>query len=220
MELTAELIKPWEYGICIHYNSVGYFKKAHEIIQAARRNDPLNKVGRAVYMSTLGLLGDIRGAEEEYERGKALFGDDWFWGDRWIIWLRLGAKDVVSRDEIPAVDFIHDVAKKYLESPEEGLAELHRLHMSEHNLHSGNFACIAEWAAYFDDPEFALNAMERSVTLNASALSLIWHPLMKDVRHLPRFNEFVREIGLVDYWKEYGWPDLCRPVGDDDFVCD
>jgi hypothetical protein len=26
--------------------------------------------------------------------------------------------------------------------------------------------------------------------------------------------------GVADYWKEYGWPDLCHPVGDDDFVCD
>jgi len=25
---------------------------------------------------------------------------------------------------------------------------------------------------------------------------------------------------LVDYWKAHGWPDLCRPVGSDDFVCD
>ena len=45
---------------------------------------------------------------------------------------------------------------------------------------------------------------------------------MKVVRQLPRFKEFVSEIGLVDYWKKFGWPnnDICRPVGDDDFVCD
>ena len=24
----------------------------------------------------------------------------------------------------------------------------------------------------------------------------------------------------TDYWKTYGWPDLCHPVGDDDFVCE
>jgi hypothetical protein len=43
---------------------------------------------------------------------------------------------------------------------------------------------------------------------------------MKGVRQLPRFKKYVREIGLVDFWKEFGWPDLCHPVGDDDFVCD
>jgi hypothetical protein len=30
----------------------------------------------------------------------------------------------------------------------------------------------------------------------------------------------VRAYGLVDYWRERGWPDLCRSVGADDFVCD
>jgi hypothetical protein len=24
----------------------------------------------------------------------------------------------------------------------------------------------------------------------------------------------------VDYWRARGWPDLCRPMGADDFVCD
>jgi hypothetical protein len=43
---------------------------------------------------------------------------------------------------------------------------------------------------------------------------------MKEVRQLPRFKEFMREISLVNYWKKFGWPDLCRPVGDDDFECD
>jgi hypothetical protein len=26
--------------------------------------------------------------------------------------------------------------------------------------------------------------------------------------------------GLVGYWRERGWPDLCHPMGADDFVCD
>jgi len=76
------------------------------------------------------------------------------------------------------------------------------------------------WAAYFEDPEFAIEAMEKGVRVHGASMTFSWWPVMKEVRRLPRFKEFVREIGLVDYWKEYGWPDLCRPVGDDDFVCD
>jgi hypothetical protein len=30
----------------------------------------------------------------------------------------------------------------------------------------------------------------------------------------------VRRTGLADYWRARGWPDLCRPVGADDFACD
>jgi hypothetical protein len=31
---------------------------------------------------------------------------------------------------------------------------------------------------------------------------------------------YLRNAGIVDYWRAKGWPDLCRPVGVDDFVCD
>jgi hypothetical protein len=39
------------------------------------------------------------------------------------------------------------------------------------------------------------------------------------VRKTERFKAYVRKAGLVDYWRARGWPDLCRPVGTDDFVC-
>jgi hypothetical protein len=25
---------------------------------------------------------------------------------------------------------------------------------------------------------------------------------------------------MVDYWKEYAWPNICRELHDDDFECD
>lgn len=46
-----------------------------------------------------------------------------------------------------------------------------------------------------------------------------WRPVARDVRRLPGFKALVREMGLVDYWREYGWPDLCHPVGSNDFEC-
>jgi len=30
----------------------------------------------------------------------------------------------------------------------------------------------------------------------------------------PQFAELVTELGLLDYWREYGWPDTCQPAGD------
>jgi hypothetical protein len=103
--------------------------------------------------------------------------------------------------------------------PVDGLSQLRRLYAND-NLNSLELNSISMWAAYFGDPEFALNAMERSVKLHTLGLFYIWAPIMREVRQLPRFKEFVKEIGLIDYWKKYGWPDLCRPVGEDGFVCD
>jgi hypothetical protein len=48
---------------------------------------------------------------------------------------------------------------------------------------------------------------------------LLWHPSYAPVRKTERFKAHVRAFGLVDYWRTKGWPDLCRPVGADDFEC-
>jgi len=107
--------------------------------------------------------------------------------------------------------------KKYLDSPKEGLVELHRIYSNEDYLANIELGGIIQWAAYFGDLDFAMEIIEDKGNVKVS-----WLPKMQELRKTPRFKEFVREIGLVDYWKEYGWPDtnICRPVGDDDFVCD
>lgn len=39
------------------------------------------------------------------------------------------------------------------------------------------------------------------------------------LRQHPRFRQHVRDSGLLDYWREWGWSDYCEPVGEDDFRC-
>ena len=48
----------------------------------------------------------------------------------------------------------------------------------------------------------------------------LWHPDYAPLRKTERFKALMRKAGLVDYWRARGWPDLCRPMGADDFVCD
>ena len=42
----------------------------------------------------------------------------------------------------------------------------------------------------------------------------LWRDDMTTFRQDPRFAELVTELGLLDYWREYGWPDACQPAGD------
>ena len=108
-----------------------------------------------------------------------------------------------------------------VKSPEEGLAEFLRLYNSDDDSrYSRDFLSIAFSAAYFGDLGFALNAMMRCVNSNPDLLFWIWSPGMREVRQLPRFKKYREEKSLVDYWNRFGWPDLCHPVGEDDFVCD
>ena len=74
-------------------------------------------------------------------------------------------------------------------------------------------------------PERALEPYEESAAAGFFAASggedaILWHPSYAPVRKTERYKAFMRKSGYVDYWRSRGWPDLCRPVGADDFVCD
>ena len=46
-----------------------------------------------------------------------------------------------------------------------------------------------------------------------------WGPEGKALREDPRFGELARRMGIVDYWKQYGFPDGCRAGEDTPVVC-
>jgi TolB-like protein/DNA-binding SARP family transcriptional activator len=55
--------------------------------------------------------------------------------------------------------------------------------------------------------------------LPGQEMDWLWHPSYAPVRKTERFKAFVRKAGFVDYWRAKGWPDLCHPIGSDDFEC-
>ena len=77
--------------------------------------------------------------------------------------------------------------------------------------------------AFAGAPDRALESAENALDVgdaNSNALRSLWHPAFAVTRKAERFKTLVRRAGLVDFWRAQGWPDLCRPVGADDFVCD
>jgi adenylate cyclase len=217
-ELEAEPFSECSITAFYHYLPVGHIKRAHEMIETLSREDPLYPNTRQYYIAGIAYFGDMQKAEEEYKQIRAAVGENQM-DNLFITLARLGTKKTLSRDDIVFSDPVFDVAKKNIDSPKEGLSELRRLYADD-DMDSLKLSFISIWAAYFGDPELAIRAMEKGVRLHSAGMSMSWWPVMKKVRQLPRFKEFVRDIGLTDYWKEYGWPDLCRPMGDDDFVCD
>ncbi|HEX7130031.1 MAG TPA: hypothetical protein VF217_08160 [Rhodanobacteraceae bacterium] len=60
--------------------------------------------------------------------------------------------------------------------------------------------------------------------LSDAYLNWLWQPepWSRKARQDPAFQGFALRIGMVAYWKKYGWPDLCKPApekGPDGFVC-
>jgi tetratricopeptide (TPR) repeat protein len=77
---------------------------------------------------------------------------------------------------------------------------------------------------YVGAPDRALDFFEGLAEAGYPALgnapSFLWAPSYAPLRKTERFKAYVRKVGMLDYWRQRGWPDLCRPQGADDFVCD
>ncbi len=111
--------------------------------------------------------------------------------------------------------------RDHLDDPGGALSVL-RSHVSDDREHGSLMqSVIAVWACYFGDPELALASMRRISHIHMRLVWLVvWRPLLQGMRRLPGFKDLLRDIGLVDYWRETGhWGDYVRPVGEDDFEC-
>jgi TolB-like protein len=81
----------------------------------------------------------------------------------------------------------------------------------------------ASCLAYAGELDTAMDIFEtRMFDASWYTLSRFWH-LTEEytaLRQTERFKQMVTKMRLVEFWREHGWPDLCQPVGEEDFDCD
>ena len=75
-----------------------------------------------------------------------------------------------------------------------------------------------------DAPDRALETYEDTIRAGqvggqGGTFAYLWHPSYAPVRKTERFKLFVRDAGMLEYWRAKGWPEFCRPVAGDDFDC-
>jgi hypothetical protein len=64
-----------------------------------------------------------------------------------------------------------------------------------------------------------VGAPERALHIGSAVGDPVWLPAAAGLRKSQDFKTRIRDEGLVDYWRAHGWPDLCHPVGKDNFAC-
>jgi hypothetical protein len=91
--------------------------------------------------------------------------------------------------------------------------------LTEHEMVSPFWFSLPGYAAFdrIDDAYRVVNMYRDSADLNS--WWLLWFPDMAAFRQDPRFAMLVTELGLMDYWREHGWPDACQPAGDS-LICE
>lgn len=64
----------------------------------------------------------------------------------------------------------------------------------------------------------SLDAVQRAGY--ASYQWVLWQPESRALRRDPAFQAYLRRSGLIAFWREHGWPQLCHSDGADGAVCD
>jgi adenylate cyclase len=136
-------------------------------------------------------------------------------GDSKEIKAIMAAKDPT---EISTIELYAPVLKVF-DSREMVLSTLRAAYADSDSRWSSKLTDIGLLAAYFGDEELALQTIGEETRLGSPRFGVVWYPLMADARQLQGFKELVTEMNLVEYWREKGWPDRCRAVGNDDFEC-
>jgi len=72
---------------------------------------------------------------------------------------------------------------------------------------------------YVGAPERMLEYYEQARARGVE-LADLWHSSYGALHKSERFKKIVRDDGLVDYWRERGWPKFCGPTTGDDFSCE
>jgi TolB-like protein/DNA-binding winged helix-turn-helix (wHTH) protein len=106
------------------------------------------------------------------------------------------------------------------DSREASLQFLRELADDSDRMWPSKYENIALFAAYLDDPQLAFEVFAREIRHTTIRFGTLWYPVMSDVRKLPEFKTFVTDVNLVAYWRKHGWSDFCRPLGNEDFVCE
>jgi len=200
--------------------AVANFAYARELMEEERRVNPQDSAVVRGLMGTNALLGNWDVARAQYDSGKRLFAP-WPDGDMLMMHLEIGGNELERARTTPATGPINAAMIANLDNPQAAVRELHRLSADPVvTANPGNRRDIGLWAGHFGDPTLALTAMRAAMTEAPARALYLWFPQLKEMRQLPEFKALLREIGIVAYWQEYGWPEICRPVDNDTFTCD
>ena len=208
---------------------VGRSAEGVQVLQAARKADPLSMDVSQVLQMFLDIAGRASEAQAEYERTKDLARGNreipehetllriWESGDKARI--KAQFRRFLDNQAIP-IPVLSDVFEVY-DQPAAALRLIRAAVEDPANKDTSRMMILAWYAAHFGDNELALAAFRRGfVDIRGFTVEAIWYPALSAARKTQGFKDLVRDLGLVDYWRSSGkWGDFARPLGADDFEC-
>jgi tetratricopeptide (TPR) repeat protein len=225
LERAASRIHPdssprlW-YGISL--SELGYVERALPVFESARHQDPLVHINHGYLGYAYAVMGREQEAERAVFRGMEL---QPLLGNYWVLELAISAANRGEPERAGALLISlaeqaggHPFAGLWarlaaaLKDPvlrQELLDSLPR--ESEFDVHA-----LVTSSVLFGDADRLFAVVERGTQSAVNVMRLsAWLPGLDWLREDPRFFEFMRAKGAVDYWQAHGFPTGCRAVESD-----
>ncbi len=210
------------HWLALLHMRLGYFDELVPRLTEAYRRDPLNEHIGWSLATTYGFSGQPEKAKEilqtlegftyrDYNLGlAAIYGGDYQRARELL-------RDVRLRSGI-LPEFYSDMLVDALEDPN-GPEECAAMLVSASRKGDLDELIAFEALLILGSPHaFDLDIDPFSIA-KTQILAQVWNNWGVELRRDPRFKEWVINLGYVDFWRKYGWPDRCRPTGPDDFEC-
>ena len=230
LELTPDYATGWQwYGNFKTYQ--GKPDEAEELLFKARELDPLSPIILSNYIDGLFNNRKIELANQEIERALGLFPDfPLLYFTKGSIHLLRGEFEEARRSIKSYADLFDldpEIIVGWVDLIEEfqktGVAGSVPEKLKESIAQNDVFNSPIDLVFMAGHPELALEALDEVFGMTGPryfALYYFWGPTMDPYRKLPRLKQIMTDQGFVELWKKYGWPDMCRPLGEEDFECD
>lgn len=203
------------YGIDLF--NAGYLEEARVQLDVARRLDP----AWGVVSGWLALHERLDGPPEAVRAFSDLaISQGWVWAFYSLLDLHLtredyeGARDLLARfkDALDTGEMeVLSIMIDGLQRPDYRDQALNSILKSDAAF--GEKVLPLRWLGA--PPSDLLNATEMAHVIDdTTAVSSLWFPEARYATRGPEFGWFAERMGLLDLWRERGWPDLCRPAGD------
>jgi len=195
--------------------SAGRTALALEHIQKAKRYDPLISAVMAIEAGVYATMGDYARAEELHRNAAALgmyggslhpVGMNYLYAgeyDKGIALLEQGWTGAT-----PAQSVTRELFLQALENPEK---------VAVFEQHLGKAVETRKYEAYENMRYLTLlgsaYAFDYQSDLECAIVDeSIWAESFREQRKTPEFFELMERAGLVEYWREFGWPDDCASL--------
>ena len=194
-------------------------------------SDPLSLFASTVKIMFLPYLGRDAELEAELRRSRTLDGDPTS-AERTRLLHMMGRADTPSSAMRAQFALVAGTASKgslddrlfqRIDDPAAMRTELRKAF--DNPAEAASLRSIIQYADGLGDRELAMQALIKAVANPTWRTPyqlgyLLWYPYKTGLRQDPRFKQLVRDIGLVDYWRNTGnWGDFCKATSGDDFEC-